>query len=56
MKPLLLMRYTLAYILSEVESKNQIAIDLMANLNAMEIVEKEKYFVLTDKIIPDETS
>lgn len=56
MKPLLLMKHTLAYILSEVESKNQTAIDLMANLNAMEIAEKEKYFVLTDKIIPDETS
>jgi len=56
MKPLLLMKHTLAYILSEVEAKNKLAIRLMANLNAMEIVEKEKYFVLTDKIITDETS
>ena len=56
MKPLLLMKHTLAYILSEVEAKNQVAIDLMTNLNAMEIVEREKYFVLTNKIISDETS
>lgn len=52
---LLIMKHTVAYILSEIESKNQSAIDLMANLNAMEIVDKGKYFVLTDKIITDET-
>ena len=56
MKPLLLMKHTLVYILSEVEAKNQLAIDLMTNFNTMKIVEKEKYFVLTDKIIPDETN
>lgn len=43
------MKHTLVYILSEVESKNQIAIDLMNNFNTMEIVEKEKYLVLTEK-------
>ena len=50
---LILMKHTLAYLLAEVEIKNQIAIDLMANLNTMEIVDKEKYFVLTDKIITE---
>ena len=47
------MKHTLVYILSEVEAKNQSAIDLMTDFNTMEITEKEKYFVLTDKTVTE---
>lgn len=56
MKPLLLMKHTLAYLLKEAESKNPTAIEQLAYYDSMDIVDKDKYLVLTDKIVPDETS
>jgi len=51
MKPILLMRHTLAYIVSQAESGNQVAIDFMTKAEGMDIVKKEMYLVLTDRII-----
>lgn len=53
---LILMKQTITYLAQEAQAENESAITLLDSFDAMEIVEKEKYFVLTDKIITDETS
>lgn len=55
MKPILLMKHTLAYLVSEVNDKNIKATEMIEGFKAMNVVEKEKYLVLTDKIVTNET-
>jgi hypothetical protein len=51
MKPIIVMKHTLAYILSEAQVENLLAIELLGKFETMNIVDNEKYLVLTDKII-----
>ena len=56
MKPIILMKTTLAYLIAEANAKNTSASELITYFETMNIVDKETYLVLTDKIIADETS
>ena len=50
------MKHTLAFLVAEVNDKNIKATEMIDGFKTMNVVEKEKYLVLTDKIIADETS
>ena len=50
------MKHTLIYLLREVNNENIEATETIRKLNLMEILEKEKYLILTDKIIVNETN
>lgn len=52
----ILMKQTLQYLTIEAQNNNTQAQELLTEFNLMDIVEKEKYFVLTDKIIASETT
>jgi len=56
MKPIIVMKHTLTYILSEAQAGNVSAIELLGKFEAMNIVDKERYLILTDKTTTDETS